>query len=86
MIRVLNGSSLENKGQPNEHRPNEVGHGMQQPALRVEGRCPHRRCRSSTLSQGTHHKFRVGSNDDQKRARSGFRLATPRLPMTNCID
>jgi hypothetical protein len=40
---------------------------------------------SSTFSQGTHHKFRVGGNDDEKRARSGFRLATPRLPMTNCI-
>ena len=40
---------------------------------------------SSTFSQGTHHKFRVGGNDDKKRASSGFRLATPRLPMTNCI-
>jgi hypothetical protein len=40
MIRVLNGSSLENKGQPNEYPPNEVGYGMQQSALRVEGRAP----------------------------------------------
>jgi hypothetical protein len=40
---------------------------------------------SSTFSQGTHHKLRVGGDDDKKRARSGFRLATPRLPMTNCI-
>ena len=53
-------------------------------ALCCAGRAALYSC-SSTLSQGTHYKFRVGGNDDKKRARSGFGLASPRLPMTNCI-
>jgi hypothetical protein len=29
---------------------------------------------SSAFSQGTHHKFRVGGNNDKKWARSGWKL------------
>jgi L-ribulose-5-phosphate 3-epimerase UlaE len=40
---------------------------------------------SCSLCQCTHDKFRVGSNDGKKRARSSLRLAAARLPMTSGI-